>query len=64
MIPEDLSNEIYAFMVRNWGAIVLVSICTVVALFSLLFGKPDNSIEQASEKQIEGITGLKVDFSQ
>lgn len=50
--------------VEEWVIILaVVVICATAAILSLTVLPPDNPIEQISEKQIEKLTGVSVDFS-
>lgn len=63
MIPKELKDKAVAFLKANGFAIVIVSICALVALVSLIWLPADNPIEQAAEKEIEVLTGYHVDFT-
>lgn len=63
MLPDEIKLQIIDWIQRNGLFALIVIGCVIVALTSLLFLPKDNPIEQAAEKEIEIISGLKVDLT-
>lgn len=63
MLPDELKCPIKKWIEDNGLFALIIIGCTITALFSLFFFKADNLIEQAMEKQIEHLSGVKVDFT-
>lgn len=63
MLPKEIQDPVQKWIQENGLFALIIIACVLVALTSLIYFPRDNPIEQAAEKEIESITGVRIDLT-